>query len=187
MDLGAFLLQSSPFGRRGIPDGNYGDDTAQAVSEFQAVRGLNPTGILDAATLRLLDQSFPPFSIRLQVFDQGGNPIGPVTLDISFPSPPVRMGTWRWPAGFFLGMTNTLGDWKWRRSGQFGTSLEFKVELDAPSFLAGPIELMVPSSIADRIWRGKPGQPVPFDPWFPKLLNGSGFDFRKRKITWTLI
>lgn len=57
------LLQSLGF-RPGLLDGSFGIETEAAVIDFQLATGLSPTGIVDAQTEVLLQQSFNPNVIQ---------------------------------------------------------------------------------------------------------------------------
>jgi peptidoglycan hydrolase-like protein with peptidoglycan-binding domain len=54
MDLGYRLPRSRA--HRGLPDGDYGPETASVVAQFQADSGLAPDGIVGAATLNKLSE-----------------------------------------------------------------------------------------------------------------------------------
>jgi hypothetical protein len=184
LDLRANRQQSSHWPRAGIPNGVYDTFMMQQVAEFQRTQRQTPTGILDGTALGLLDKSFPRFSAAFLVFDASGNQIGnPATLNIFSPQPPGRIGTWNWPtAPLAQGMPITVGDWGWVTSTSQPTQDSlFEVVCDTSIFPGSPIlRLLAPAAL----WKGKTGQPVPWNNWFPTGARGTGFDFGGNPVTW---
>ncbi len=52
-------------------DGKYGKNTKDAVEQFQRENGLNPTGVADAATLKMADRGMTRFAMKDDVLQPG--------------------------------------------------------------------------------------------------------------------